>query len=53
MQKMRLASMKHGFYILRFGLELSSCKTVLNIKESKYGTWEQKTYKNCRLIDLK
>ena len=34
-------------------LELNNCKTVLNIKESKYGTWSQKTYKNCRLIDLK
>ena len=33
-------------------LELHNYKTVLNIKESNYGTWFQKTSKNCRLIDL-
>ena len=34
-------------------LKLNDYKTVLNIKESKYGTWTQKTYENFRSIDLK
>ena len=34
-------------------LELNDYKTVLNIEESKYGTWSQKIYKNCRSIGLK
>ena len=34
-------------------LEVNDYKTVLNIKESKYGAWSQKTYKKLMLNRFK